>query len=130
MGQNRSVVDCLWKYKLYAGFGVFLLFLIYQSQVAIHKQVPSNLNRTTYLSLNGYWSGDERMKELEFVEQNFEQLEQDDERLIRYVRNRYLIPPSTQPYNFKKPGASGKTEYSEWVRNFYKGKVCIHICYL
>lgn len=88
MGQSKGLPGLLIKYKFLI-FVILLLVLLYQ-----------------YRHLKPDWIviNNERLEESEFVERNFETLEQDDIRFIRYVRNRYLVPPSKQPYNWKNPG--------------------------
>ena len=36
------------------------------------------------------------------IDEALNSLEQDDPRLVEAVRERYLVPPSTQPYNWGK----------------------------
>lgn len=59
------------------------------------------------------------------MEDNFANLDQMDPELVRYVRTRYLIPPTSPnvPYHFKNPGKDIKTGHGQWVRKYLKDKV-------
>ncbi|XP_035710437.1 uncharacterized protein LOC110853245 isoform X2 [Folsomia candida] len=63
------------------------------------------------------------LQEIQFVQENFEKMEQTDPKLIRYVRARYLTPPppKEKPYNLKYPEYQ-KTTLGKWIRTFYKNK--------
>ena len=51
------------------------------------------------------------------IDTSLNDLRQDDPRLIRFIREKYLIPPSSLPYNFSNPslpklhGQFGQAQY-------------------
>lgn len=61
--------------------------------------------------------------DLEYVQENLEDLDQMDPRLIEFTRFRFLTPPSKLPYSFKYPDKNTKDQFSGWVANFFQNKV-------
>ena len=47
------------------------------------------------------------------IDESLNQLQQDDSRLISVIREQYLIPPSTLPYNFTNNELDLKGEFGQ-----------------
>lgn len=62
--------------------------------------------------------------DVDYIQNNLEQFDQMDHRLIEYTRVKYLSPPSKLPYTLEGATTTDfKNEFSDWVAKFFKGQV-------
>lgn len=62
--------------------------------------------------------------DVDYIQNNLEQFDQMDPRLIEYTRARYLSPPSKLPYSLEDAATTDyKDEFSAWIARFFRGKV-------
>lgn len=82
---------------------------------------------TSFIFKNGYYVFNYLLTSIEirYVQENFEFLHQNDPKLIRYTRARYLSPPpkSNVPYHFDYHPVKGVTDHGDWARKYFKGQV-------
>lgn len=76
-----------------------------------------DLNPLRYFNFN-------QSLDVDYIQNNLDQLDQMNPRLIEYTRVRYLSPPSKLPYNLELEGTTDyKDEFSAWVANFFNNQV-------
>jgi len=52
-------------------------------------------------------------------------MEQNDSRVLDYIKRKYLEPPSTLPYNLQNPDVDPSMGQSDWVKKIFKNLVIL-----
>ncbi|KAK3874888.1 hypothetical protein Pcinc_020230 [Petrolisthes cinctipes] len=93
---------------------MLLVLLVSHLRVIQVIQVSKDVHGEEMLQWDSNEGGEEKVKSM-----SVEGLEQDDPKLITYIRQR-LVPPSIQPYKLKNPG---KQDYSQYRQHKFLNNI-------